>query len=1376
MTNTLQTNTFVGGMNLDTDITMLPDNQYRYAENVRIVTDTAGTTGVLQNVQDTRMVEGGDFMNYDEKVLATTTVDKYGIILTIDSLKVCRLHRVEGYDSLPLRSTVVVKGRIGYTENSKVKIVANYESDGIIKVYMASADQTIKSLNIMDGRYIQTPNGNPLLDSAGNLKNTSLLDIQISTLLSAPEVISLGGGSLTTGIVQYAYQLFNARGAATNFSPVSNAIHLTDSSVSGGQQNYMGNNKDVNSGKSVNFVVKVGDIPDGLFDNIRLIRIKYNDFTEDPIIEVFQENSISEGVEEYTFNDAGGQVLNTITIEEFNKIQESTFTAATIEAKDNILFAANIKESTWKPDYDARSYRFTATNRLILKGASEDQNIDMIVSTANLKTTLESIPQTHDCINPFNNWDPDFNDTTVPKYQFNNDKLGGTGLNIDYEFVTTTITLDSNFDQHLSIITPVTTANSITIRTLDERSSWDVNKGVTNAASFNNYADPYFASKYKSYQRDEVYRFGIVFFNERNVATPVYWIGDIKFPHCWEACPWLVVETELRGKAIGVRFNIKNYPDGAKAYQIVRCKRTKEDRTIIAQTLMSSTVAYPYHSVREGDYDIASEDSRRPFTFLGNTWQRNGYITNSPTQLADPTQSKYIPEERVDHSILTLICPEIDNNQTDMAKSIKGCRADLCLKLDPRTTYKQYFVNMEGTPLIYGAYIPANRTQRANGGVPVSNDYKTQSNGVGGLSTHKKEKFQNVFLVATSSEKAAITSMLGKRYIAHFSGFGYGRGKFTINDVANPQIMEGMTWDQAASKYVSIAGKNYLNSGISHAQNQDNTSPCNKTSFFGNCVVVNISDNNIGVLQSINMDRGTGEPMAPQVTGTIADLIREYNYTPFTTPIVNIKTDNIPYGGNTYSARSNSTYVSTYTYHSIENDNASAINVFGGDTYLGVLDHRTGMYIPQYNKDKQSPDTWCGISVADYIPFESTINMALLYGSSISRLTSGKDYIDIYLSLSIGGGSYGGHTQAKNYFAYNDAYSRQPDAQIYASDSNYSISNLQSGNRIRYSGTKTANEITDSWANFKAADYLDVDSSHGDITNLKQFGNQLLFWQKDAVGVASVNDRSLITDNNQAPLVLGTGGVLDRYDYLTTSNGSDTPNDKSIISTPNGLYWYDDSKNEICSYGEGVQKLSKVKSVQSWLNTDKQKAKVSIYDPKFNEVQMGFEDKVLTYDEQIQQFSSFRTFNPDNYLSFPDKLLYIKDQIIKETADFPLNEMRSKLQIIVNKDPLLTKTYDNVFFSGEFKDVQKTVARVDFTTKTQTGSIFKDDTEVRNPIEQREDTYRFAVGREKESKDDMSLPSRMKGKYMICDYLFNCDDQNDFRLPNINTTYRYSLV
>jgi len=37
--------------------------------------------------------------------------------------------------------------------------------------------------------------------------------------------------------------------------------------------------------------------------------------------------------------------------------------------------------------------------------------------------------------------------------------------------------------------------------------------------------------------------------------------------------------------------------------------------------------------------------------------------------------------------------------------------------------------------------------------------------------------------------------------------------------------------------------------------------------------------------------------------------------------------------------------------------------------------------------------------------------------------------------------------------------------------------------------------------------------------------------------------------------------------------------------------------------------------VQSWFNDNSRKAKVSIYDPKFNEVQMGFEGKDLVYNE-----------------------------------------------------------------------------------------------------------------------------------------------------------------
>jgi len=67
---------------------------------------------------------------------------------------------------------------------------------------------------------------------------------------------------------------------------------------------------------------------------------------------------------------------------------------------------------------------------------------------------------------------------------------------------------------------------------------------------------------------------------------------------------------------------------------------------------------------------------------------------------------------------------------------------------------------------------------------------------------------------------------------------------------------------------------------------------------------------------------------------------------------------------------------------------------------------------------------------------------------------------------------------------------------------------------------------------FKAANFLDADDRYGEITNLRSFNNLLLFWQQHAVGQFSVNERTQISDDSGKPLVLGTGGVLSRYDYI----------------------------------------------------------------------------------------------------------------------------------------------------------------------------------------------------------------------------------------------------
>jgi len=91
--------------------------------------------------------------------------------------------------------------------------------------------------------------------------------------------------------------------------------------------------------------------------------------------------------------------------------------------------------------------------------------------------------------------------------------------------------------------------------------------------------------------------------------------------------------------------------------------------------------------------------------------------------------------------------------------------------------------------------------------------------------------------------------------------------------------------------------------------------------------------------------------------------------------------------------------------------------------------------------------------------------------------------------------------------------------------------------RTHYSETKSTDELVDSWSKFKAANYLDVDSRYGPITDTRTFNNDLIFWQRDATGHYSVMEKSMITDESNTTLVLGTGTVLSRYDYLSTVNG-----------------------------------------------------------------------------------------------------------------------------------------------------------------------------------------------------------------------------------------------
>ena len=80
------------------------------------------------------------------------------------------------------------------------------------------------------------------------------------------------------------------------------------------------------------------------------------------------------------------------------------------------------------------------------------------------------------------------------------------------------------------------------------------------------------------------------------------------------------------------------------------------------------------------------------------------------------------------------------------------------------------------------------------------------------------------------------------------------------------------------------------------------------------------------------------------------------------------------------------------------------------------------------------------------------------------------------------------------------------------------------------------------------------------------------------------------------------------------------------------------------------------------------------------------------YNERAQAFTSYYTFTPDFHISFSDKLFYVKDSHLYEEAENSL--VTSNIQLVVNKNPLQTKTFDNVFMYGYFSNINDILRNV----------------------------------------------------------------------------------
>lgn len=479
--------------------------------------------------------------------------------------------------------------------------------------------------------------------------------------------------------------------------------------------------------------------------------------------------------------------------------------------------------------------------------------------------------------------------------------------------------------------------------------------------------------------------------------------------------------------------------------------------------------------------------------------------------------------------------------------------------------------------------------------------------------------------------------------------------------------------------------------------------------------------------------------------------------------LCNLRQSTIPYGGYSYSARCLNSYVS---FGDVKDVAYRVATVFDGDCYIQPFEYQSCH--KTYHKDMPFTVT-AGLFYA--IPVETNINVAMSSGMELSRqnLNSASNIqeeptniMDLWV-------------QEKPEYEYNTAYSVQPEVHsIEASDLSTDSNTLEYVDyRCYYSDTKTNNENYDSWTVFKPANFLDADDRCGEITNLRAFNNLLIFWQEHAVGQFSVNERTQITDESGKSLVLGTGGVLSRYDYIDQKSGMLKEQYCDTISKT-ALYWYDDANNEIKqSNGSSIESITKQQGVQNIMNQHSGiLSPVLFFDYKYNEVvartlETG-NGQSIVYNENIGAFTSVYDTKFYEKISFPNGT-YLIDI---DNGDIKINQWNvkedgvigeAKIKYVVNQYPQITKVFDN----------QEIITENPVTPNQYDLFKFKWNTEFMNcegPINStsREGNFRYAIPR----SGNEPYGNRMRGKYMVCEMTWpDSSSEKTKRLKDVSILY-----
>lgn len=1442
-------NSFTKGMNSDGAYDQLDGAQYTFAQNVRITKNQfLGGKDDYASVHEGIIAPVPSGLNIVElqsrgkigRIIAVKSIDNMAIIISTDN-KNMNIYRIDIDET-----TNQVVGDLKYIWHGKVwpdaqapkqvSAVLYKELQNVIKLYIATGKHPIICVRVDDG----------IFDDNGESK---IYNADINSLINnreiprdrvfIQEVIS---GRLTTSQVQYTYRYYNKYGNSTQLAPLTNKIQVIDSS----RAKETGNAE--NTETAVGFSLIINNIDDyyDSYNRLQIFRLQYVTPGADAEAYLIYDGDIKKSdsnTTQFEFNDIGVDPLQQYTMEEFAAMSGIILIPQVIEQNQEYMFCGNVVDDTIiQPTLDEGTTIDLVKTPIVLstktKGEIPDHGSNKFIEDLNSNITTMSGQNTGFSVADYLNQRGVNPSIVQSNYEdiFTSSLLRSLRRGEIYKYA---VVFYDKYGRRSDVM-PI---GDREVSPISDSKPFDIDGGILKAYPIgvkisvpqikeSDIAEDIIGCQIVRRTSSEIYQStllqvalarpvqqGLLDINVNDPSTitednvkksPFYPTGFLS------SIGTVIHPTYYKGLA-GVDA-LNAYTRNSKLFQIfsseidyrrddVLQRLSKSDINLEEVIYIPSVFAKYTNSTKSNTYNGTLPESMTASTTsgpTGNTTVRNftkrsdeNYFVISNTDIDENARSIVI---RFGNSVRTgtiqviiQLIPGFDNTrELDFTCGVNILTDQLKELMRNPSTIRIYPDNSTNTMSITTTY--QSGTSSSTNGIYINRD-KVQK-----LKIDEKQAIHWIFnfyspaSYASQFNNSRINQVKDVKIPDWNSGFDQvQRGAGEDGDQIATAIKKYRSFTTNIDSYtynnwISF-GKYDLRPGCESEANQD-WDGCEQQEFLtlydnyttwldqDRIEVKNARNGYIGPGPScflISTKTDTGNPVnsEPRFYTSICNI----THTP---KIENVQSDEFTayYGfGNYFKLK----YEGGKLVVDGEEDDTKKNNliVFDGDIYITPHEFTT-MY-KTYNFE--SIDTLQSTQVTNYIPLESKVNTYFDYGMNL-RNTNSENLL--YEPGSIDSIT----TQERPAHQYNMIYSDNDASNdvftLISTDKNETNNFKQ---RTYYSELKNNGEFIDNFLIFKPASFIDVDSKYGEVTNLLTDKNTLYYWQDTACGKFSVNERSLINDQNNNTIMLGQAGILSRYDYLTTKYGM-RKQDLCAVSTDNGVYYIDINnkaivllKDQVVNYGEqlNVQNIinNNISSLVPKINYDLQNNELlckclNDYNQIIFNIKYGVATSLYTrrYDYIIDiknhQYGIRKTVGGTYF----DKFEIIKYNYLPYNSNYAyLSPL--KLEFIVNPSASVTKVFDSQQMipikRDSFANSSRILNGVQMAFETDiTSKTFGSDME---PYTDREGNIIYNIPR---FTNELGYGCRIRGKWMRVEINNNTPTEL-FTLSHVVTKFRQSF-